>query len=430
MRVNLYCSKLKMAACAVLCMAMAAGWLRSAQAQINLPANFKTYNPPGYYVFHTDVSRHMLQQIWLRMNFAAHAYDQRLHAIFGGSVTQKQPFYLFKHRSDYLAAGAPPGSAGVFMIDQYGQRLMGDVGNHISHQTWHIIQHEGFHQFTFAFIHAFLPAWANEGTAEYFGEGLFTGNSFVTGWIPPYRLARIKFEMRHHKLLPIHTMRRMPYSQWNDVLLGTNYDEAWSMIYFLAWANHQKYATPFVRYLVAYHNGVPSEQAWDHIFGADDAAFQKLWEKYWLTLPVDPTAELYARVQTQTLTNYLARAWALHQTFKHAADFLHSAQDGSLKQYKLPNRNWLPSSLLKRALAAAGHVGTWSLSKARIPHLICTMPDGTKLIGIFRLSEGQPGHVFVRVVPAKRGSIEAAAAAGKLTDQAPVADRALDTVAQ
>ena len=34
-----------------------------------------------------------------------------------------------------------------------------------------------------------MPTWLNEGLAEYFGEGIFTGDGFVTGVISPERLA-------------------------------------------------------------------------------------------------------------------------------------------------------------------------------------------------------------------------------------------------
>jgi hypothetical protein len=37
-----------------------------------------------------------------------------------------------------------------------------------------------------------LPIWVNEGMAEYFGEGIFTGDGFITGVIPPKRLRMIK----------------------------------------------------------------------------------------------------------------------------------------------------------------------------------------------------------------------------------------------
>ncbi|MGC9260169.1 MAG: hypothetical protein ACP5I8_08865 [Phycisphaerae bacterium] len=360
--------------------------------------HLKVYNAPGFYVFHTDVGLKTLRQIWLRMNFVAEAYQKRLHAIFGGAVTQKLPFYIFKNSHEYYADGGMPGSAGVFEYNYTGQWLMAIGGQHLTHQRWHIIQHEGFHQFTFAFIHRFLPAWANEGTAEFFGEGLFTGSSFVTGWIPPYREARIKYEIKHNKFKTIHAIREMSYRKWNDVLMGTNYDEAWSMIYFLAYANDGRYAVPFTQYLRLYREGLDAETAWDRIFGNDDLAFQRLYVKYWMNMPPNATAELYAGVQTEALTNFLARAYTLKQRFLSARSFLSAAKDGTLKVYHFPDRLWLPPNLLTHALRESRHIGAWSIQLSGLPKLICTMPDGTKIIGHFRIADNRPVGVNVTAV--------------------------------
>ncbi len=387
---------------------LAAGMIFSGPKVQGYPKNnlgsthLKVYNAPGFYTFHTDVSLKKLRQIWLRMNFVAEAYQQRLHAIFGGAVTHKLPFYIFKKAHEYYKDGGMPGSAGVFEYTYKGQWLMAIGGGQLNHQIWHVIQHEGFHQFTFAFIHRFLPAWANEGTAEFFGEGLFTGSSFVTGWLPPYREALIKYEIKHNKFKTIHTMREMSYSKWNDVLMGTNYDEAWSMIYFLAYANGGRYAVPFTQYLRLYRHGFDAETAWDRVFGDNDLAFQRLYVKYWMNLPPNATAELYARVQTEALTNFLARAMTLKQRFYSAKHFLAAAKDGTLKVYHFPNRLWLPPSLLTHAMHESMGIGTWSIASAsRLPKLICLMPDGTKLIGSFHINNGRPMDVAVKVI---RGS--------------------------
>ncbi len=391
----------------------------------------KTFSPPGYYVFHTDESRAILQQIWLRMNFVAAAYQRRLHSIFGGYVTQKLPFYIYRRGSDYYRAGGVPGSAGVFMVDGQGQRLMAIGGTHIDHQMWHIIQHEGFHQFTFAFLHRFLPPWANEGVAEYFGEGLFTGNSFVTGWIPPWRLARLKAEIRGHKLLSIHAMRTMSYRHWNDVLMGVNYDQAWSMIYFLAWADHHRFAKPFTTYLKLFHNGVPAEQAWERVFGKNDAAFEKLWRKYWLSLPRNPTAILYAKVQTQTLENFLARAALRKQKFTTAKQFFDCIHADELKGFAIPSPLWLPPSLEKAAARRAPQIGLWKLV-GKLPELICSMPDGTEIIGHCRFGHARIRKVWVTVTKGhirKRSSIPAGEALAHEEKMAAM-DPNLDTVAE
>ncbi|HTV49110.1 MAG TPA: DUF1570 domain-containing protein [Phycisphaerae bacterium] len=368
------------------------------------PVLLTTYNPPGYYTIHTDENLDITREIWLHMNFVAQSYEERLHDIFGGSVTQKLPFYIFTNPADYYAAGAPAGSAGVFMINYvYGdQRLMAIGGDQITHEMWHILQHEGFHQFTYAMIGGYLPPWANEGLAEYFGDGLFTGDNFMTGWIDPDRLARLKYEIQNNMFKSIHDMRELSYDQWNDVLMGVNYDQAWSMIYFLAWANHQRYAQPFTQYLILFHNGMPSDEAWDHIFGANsDADFQRLWRQYWLNMPDDPTAQLFAKAQTATLTSFLARAYMNGQRFSGMQEFIQDATNGSLKLFQLPSMLWLPNHMLQTALENAADVGEWGMEfdPQKQPCIICQMPDGTRLVGRFELGDNRINAVIVTVVP-------------------------------
>jgi len=366
------------------------------------PAQLTTYNPPGYYVIHTDESLDMTREIWLHMNFVAESYEERLHDIFGGTVTQKLPFYIFTNPSDYYAAGGPEGSIGVFMINFEDQRLMAIGGNQVTHQMWHVLQHEGFHQFTFAMIGGYLPPWANEGLAEYFGEGLFTGDSFVTGWIDPDRLERLKYEINNKMFKSIQDMREMSYDQWNDVLMGVNYDEAWSMIYFLAWANNQRYAQPFTQYLTLFHQGMSSDQAWNRVFGANsDADFERLWRQYWLNMPDDPTALLFAKTQTATFTSFLARAYLNGQRFSGMQEFVNDASKGSLKSFELPNMLWLPNDMLQTALDNAAGVGEWGMEfdDRKQPSIICVLPDGTKLIGRFELGDERIDSVTVTVVP-------------------------------
>jgi len=136
-----------------------------------------------YYTIHTDLGPADEKEAEIRMTKMAEEYHARTVA-FSGQVTQRLPFYLFRNADDYYAAGAPAGSAGAFIVDASGERLMAIAGEQTDAQTWHVVQHEGFHQFAHAVIHGDLPMWVNEGIAEYFGEGLFTGDNFITGLVP------------------------------------------------------------------------------------------------------------------------------------------------------------------------------------------------------------------------------------------------------
>ena len=123
-----------------------------------------TYETP-YYFMHTDLSGEAALEAAARMTKMAEEYHARTRD-FSGDIREKLDFYLFKNPDDYMAAGGKPGSAGFFA----GDRLLAIASNDIDGETWHVVQHEGFHQFAHAVIGGELPIWVNEGLADYFGE--------------------------------------------------------------------------------------------------------------------------------------------------------------------------------------------------------------------------------------------------------------------
>ena len=135
-------------------------------------ASLPVYQSP-YYVVHTDVEVDDAREAAIRMTKMFDEYRNRTKG-FSGQIRQKLPFYLFKSADEYHAAGGPPDTGGVFT----GDALLAYVrGSHPDAGTWHVVQHEGFHQFAAAVIGGDMPVWVNEGMAEYFGEGVFTGDS-------------------------------------------------------------------------------------------------------------------------------------------------------------------------------------------------------------------------------------------------------------
>ena len=158
-----------------------------------------------YYTIYTDIAPEDEKEAAIRMTRMAEEYHERTKS-FSGVIRTRFPFYLFKSPTDYYAAGGMPGSAGVFMYDQHGGKLMAVAGKKTSQDTWHVVQHEGFHQFAHAVIGGTMPIWLDEGLAEYFGESIFTGDGFVTGVIPPWRLSRLKTEIADKKLMALNDM--------------------------------------------------------------------------------------------------------------------------------------------------------------------------------------------------------------------------------
>ena len=356
-------------------------------------AKLKNYET-RYYVFHTDLEKNAVREADARISAMAEMYYQRTKD-FGGKITKKLPFYLFVDAADYYAAGGMPGSAGVFN----GERLMAIAAPEYSSVVWHIVQHEGFHQFVHAVIGGDIPVWVNEGLAEYFGEAVFTGDGFINGLIPPKRLARLQEWIRSGQAHTLEKMMTTSYAEWNMGLSAVNYDQAWSMVHFLAHAKNGRYSGPFNSFIRDVSRGMKYEHAWQKNFGAGTRDFEEQWRKYWLEMPQDATESLYAKATAATLTSFLARAVSQKQIFESFASFQAAAEDGEVRQHA---QDWLPPAMLQEAAQKASHYGDWKIEKrAGRYHLVLTMTDGTIYDGAFQVRNSRVIPNSVKIIERK-----------------------------
>ncbi len=373
-------------------------------------AKLKVYQTP-YYVIHTDLDVEQVREAAIRMTKMFEEYKTRT-AGFSGAITEKFPFYLFSKAEDYYAAGGIPRSAGAFMVDQQGSRLMAIAGHEDVAYFWHTVQHEGFHQFAHNVIRGKLPTWLDEGLAEYFGEAVFTGDNFVAGVIPPERLDLLREEFQKHSLKTMLAIMTTSPEQWQKDMSSENYDQAWSMVHFLAHGDNGKYQAAMGQFILALGRGVSYEVAWNNIFG-NIPTFEKKWQAWWQALPADPTAILYQKATVLTLTSFMGRAISAGQSFKTADDFFAAVQQKAapsdftlptvdLDGLKCPREDWLPPSLLRQALKHTD-VGTWTIVRqnAGLPRLVLTTPDNTVLTGSFTFSSGHVRNVTCDVKPPK-----------------------------
>ncbi|MCH8251494.1 MAG: DUF1570 domain-containing protein [Planctomycetes bacterium] len=342
-----------------------------------------------YYIIHTDLSAADVREAEVRISRIAEEYHARTKS-FAGQIVQKLPFYLFSRHEDYLAAGGLPGSAGVFM----GDKLMATVPTGNLGNPWYIIQHEGFHQFADAVIRGDLPPWVNEGLAEYFERAVFTGDGYVAAVIPPVDLARVKRWLEDGRFKSMRDMMTLGREVWNHQMSRENYDQAWSMVHFLAHADNGRYQGTFDRFLRETGRGRPWQLAWEKTFGRGVGEFEAQWRDYWLNLPDDPTAKLYARATVATLTSFLARAVSQGQRFGTVEEFFKTASQGGLKSH--PD-DWLPPSILNRALRSAKRTGTWTFAArgGALPRLTCELEDGATLVGAFKMAKRKVKSVSV-----------------------------------
>jgi hypothetical protein len=352
----------------------------------------KAYDTPSY-VIHTDLDEASEKEAGLRLTRMAEAYRERTQD-FAGTIDHKLPFYLFASQQEYVNAGGLSGTAGLFVPTDGGKLLAFVANGHPTMATWHTVQHEGFHQFAHAVIGGELPPWLNEGLAEYFGEGIFTGDGFITGIVPPWRLARLKREIEARQLLPFQQMMALTPPQWNKRVTVADYDQAWSMVHFLVHGDGGKYQPPLAECIRALSRGRGFEQAWLETLGPADG-FEPRWRAYWLGQPAEPTRALYNRAIVSILTSFLARATAQGQAFRSFDAFAAAARQNLLK---MNADDWLPPALLSDALEASRTLGRWQITATGRgqPVLRLLSPNNGTFTGSFELMDGRVRKVAVQ----------------------------------
>ena len=387
------------------------------------PAKLKAY-PSRYYVIHTDLGDEVAAEASARMTAMAEEYHERTRG-FAGMIRHRLPFYLFGRAADYRAAGGLPASAG--QSDGRRRVLMALAGKRPSLSLWHTIQHEGFHQFVDLAIGGRVPIWINEGLAEYFGAGIWTGDSFVTGIIASRRLEAVKQHIKNSRIIPFSDFLAITGDQWLGAFdqrqkdghksesssktgrsksdadtpkvnrVRINYDQAWSMVHFLIHAEGGRYRKSFAGLISDISAGTNWRQSFRKRFGTNIEAFQKRYCDWWLGLPSDATRDLTIKAHLATLTSFLARATSQGQSFPDVAQFLSEARGGRLKSHPAQR---LPDSLLERSLVdIRGWNRGWRFDDTgRGPiRLVLAWPDGTTFTGSFTIGGGKCGNVKVTV---------------------------------
>ncbi len=355
-----------------------------------------------YYNLYTDMSKSSIPEIRVRLRVMAELYYKRTKG-FGGVIRSKLNFYMFKNAKDYYAAGGTRGSAGVYRGMTRGDERSGELLAIVNtSDAWHVVQHEGFHQFVHMAIRGSIPIWVNEGLAEYFGEALWTGDSLQTGIIPPRRHKRIVKMMKSKTMLSLNKLFGMTSEQWSANLDISNYDLAWSVTHFMVHAENGKYKTMFAQFIGDLARGKNVKTAWRSRFKVHPDVLEKKYKKWWLGLSEEECKLFYKEATVETLTSFLVRSRRLNLKFESADDFFAAARSGKINcDPKKHGDLWLPDSLLTGALASAKEY-SWAL-EGRYPHqkLIMTDQSGVTFTGEYRIS-GKKVTVSCKVAAPKK----------------------------
>lgn len=244
----------------------------------------------NHYLIHTDLTEDETRAYARHLDIVYRAYVKRL-----SSLRQRAPqslnVYLFAKRDDYLRTLESQfgidgtGSGGMFFVNPRGNGLAIWTEGLPRRRVEHVIQHEGFHQVAFALFGGELPVWANEGLAEFFGEGVVVGNELVIGQSSPRTLQALRDAIENNQVIPFRTMLTLSGQAWNANVTSGNarlqYQQAWSMVHFLVYGDGGRYQEAFERYLRFLNMGNQSLDAWIKAFGnADLTSFERRWAEF------------------------------------------------------------------------------------------------------------------------------------------------------
>ena len=277
-----------------------------------------------HYVIRTNASMDKAKEIGRHMDGVFDEYARRFRT-FGKRESQRMPLYLFKTQNDYLAFMKESGidaaaTGGIFFIRPDIRGLATWVDDRPQWITLETIQHEGFHQFAYSHIGTRLPLWANEGLAEYFGDGILVGGTLRIGISNGRRIEAIKNAIRDRKVIDFDALMNMQQGQWHMNLVRDRenarlqYDQSWSMIYFLIHGEEGRYREAFEKYLTLVAKGSDSKQAFKTAFGAEDTStFRRQWERFASNMQPDSLDTAISRMR------FLAQGLLVLQTRREPA---------------------------------------------------------------------------------------------------------------
>ena len=351
-----------------------------------------------YYVVYSRLDRETLREAHARLTAMAREYHRRTSG-FSKSVKRRLAVCLFDNLDDYYRAGGLKGSAGLFT----GSALLAVVPKGQPWGNWPTVLHEGFHQFAEQSVGGRWPVWLNEGMAEYFAHAIWTGDTVVTGLISPLRLVRFHAQLKANRAKGFVDFAGIDQTAWNAAMNVDYYDQAWSMVHYLAHAHGAKYRSVLGNLIRDASRGRRGDTALKRRLGRHLKKVESDWRSWWLAQRHDATTHLYTKAAVATITSFLARAHMQGLRFQSADEFLAAGREGKIDT--TPNGReslWLPDRLFKEQLVyVLRRRGTWKLLPGPLPSLQLTSHDGRVFTGSFKPSASRRPDVRVAIAAEK-----------------------------
>lgn len=241
-----------------------------------------------HYRIHTDLDEPTARDYARRLDAMYMEYARRL-ADFESPPQDKFTVHLFRRKSDYIefTGNRVPNSSGIFIPSQ--RALAGFEEGQGRSGLRQTLQHEAFHQFAWEVISPNLPIWLDEGLAQVFEEGVWTGKQFIIGQVPPRRIEELRDDARNGRFTPFRTLLTMSrkdfQSRMKDPKLGrAQYNQAWAMTQFLIFASDEdgkpRYRARMLAWLRDIHGGRDPQQAFVENFSTNIEGFEARYQEW------------------------------------------------------------------------------------------------------------------------------------------------------
>ncbi len=282
----------------------------------------RTFRSAAYEIT-TDLPDGVAREVAEHMDAVAVEYARRFSR-FGKRNAAPLGLWVFATQQGYMEFLAghglnATGTSGVFFRTDDASGLASFLGERPIEVMFETLRHEGLHQVLYQRVGDTVPVWLNEGMAEWFGYALPARRGFAVGLADPRAVRRLQAAERDGRLAPLSELLTMSKQDWNQRVstgaAGSQYDQAWSVVHFLAHAEGGRYQPLLDALLHAFWQGKSPEQAVASTLGKDLEPMDEAWRAYVRALTPD---ELYAG--RDVLTAYRAVLAALDGAGVRPAD--------------------------------------------------------------------------------------------------------------
>ena len=256
----------------------------------------------AHYRIHTDIDQALAEDLGRRLDSMYEEYSRRLADFSTDNSGQMLEVYLFRKHDDYntFTRNRATNTGGVFLPQQ--KMLAAYYEGQGRDALRRTLQHEAFHQFAHAAINPNLPPWLNEGLAVLFEEGIWVGNGFQLGEVPPRRVRQLRADLGGKRLTDFHEFMAMNNDRWTEALIrepglgAAQYNQAWAMVHFLVFATDDggnfKYRKRFIEMLRLIHEGTSPREAFEQALSKNVDGFQSRFSEFVATLQPTERATL------------------------------------------------------------------------------------------------------------------------------------------